>query len=302
MTTSCTAKSGSYPSLAHSILLISTKAYFTPSQTLSYLKSILEPSNGILPLSIASPPSNKSPSALQLALLPDFLTIYPCAELLAQHSKSPEPSSWPLLLGAQDCFWEPKPGPYTGEIVPSSLSSISCSIVELGHAERRHYFTEASETTARKAAAVCGCGMVPLVCIGEISAPASNGPMSMFVGNALREIEQQVRGVLEAIPKDAPIIWAYEPVWAIGAESPAGVEYVVPVVQGIRAMVDKVSGRTGETRIVYGGSAGPGLWQRGGLSDCVDGMFLGRFAHEISGLKEVLDEVVETMKAQRERS
>lgn len=297
-----TTESDPYPSLAQTILLISTKAYFTPSHTLSYLKSILDPSNGILPQIQSASPSNESPQSLQLAFLPDFLTIYPCAELLAHRSKSPEPSSWPLLLGAQQCFWEPELGPYTGEIVPSSLSSLGCSIVELGHAERRRYFSETDETTARKAAAVCACGMVPLICIGEVTAPVSNGPMSMSVGNALREIGQQVRAVLEAIPKDAPIIWAYEPVWAIGAESPAGVEYVGPVVQGIRAMVDKVPGRTGETRIVYGGSAGPGLWGRGCLSDCVDGMFLGRFAHEVSAVKEVVDEVVDTMKTRKGRS
>lgn len=144
--------------------------------------------------------------------------------------------------------------------------------------------------------------MIPLVCVGEVSAPVKNGPMSMSVGNALREVGPQVRSVLEAVPRDAPLILAYEPVWAIGAERPAGVEYVGPVVQGIREIVKNVSGRTGETRVVYGGSAGPGLWGKGGLGECVDGMFLGRFAHETSGVKEVVDEVVETIKIREGKS
>ena len=120
--------------------------------------------------------------------------------------------------------------------------------------------------------------------------------MSMFVGNALREIRPQVMSVLEAVPRAAPVIVAYEPVWAIGAEKPAAVEYVEPVVQGIKELLRSVSGRTGETRVVYGGSAGPGLWGKGRLGACVDGIFLGRFAHEISLVKEVVDEVVETLK------
>jgi triosephosphate isomerase (TIM) len=299
----CTLSNSSpYPSLAPNLLLISTKAYFTPPRTLSYLKSLLDPANGILSLATTSQPSETTTPRLQLALLPDFLTIYPCADLLTNHSKSPEPTSWPLLLGAQNCFWELNPGPYTGEIVPASLRSIGCSIVELGHAERRRYLSETNKSVAKKAAAVCSCGMMPLVCVGEVSAPAKNGPMSMSIGNALREIEPQVRSMLEAMPSDAPVILAYEPVWAIGAERPAGVEYVGPVVQGIREVVKNLSGRTGETRVVYGGSAGPGLWGKGGLGDCVDGMFLGRFAHEISGVKEVVDEVLETMKLRERKS
>lgn len=278
------------------MLLISTKAYFTPSHTLSYLKSLLDPSNGILPLPGPSRSPDLALPPLQLALLPDFLTIYPCTDLLAHHAKSADPSSWPLLLGAQNCFWEPNPGPYTGEIVPTFLHSLGCSIVELGHAERRCYLSETDESTAKKAAAVCSCGMVPLVCVGEVLAPPKDGPMSMAVGNALSEIGQQVMSLLGAVPRDAPVILAYEPVWAIGAERPAGVEYVAPVVQGIKEVVRKVPGRTGQTRVVYGGSAGPGLWGKGGLGECVDGMFLGRFAHEISGVKEVVDEVMQTIK------
>lgn len=187
-------------------------------------------------------------------------------------------------------------------MVPSSLRALGCSIVELGHAERRRRFHETDEITAKKAAAVCACGMIPLVCVGEVSPPSRHGPMSMAVGNALREIRPQITSVLEAVPRDAPVIVAYEPVWAIGAETPAGVEYVGPVVQAIRDVVRNVAGRTGETRVVYGGSAGPGLWNEGGLKEWVDGMFLGRFAHEIQGVKAVVDEVVESMDLADEKS
>jgi triosephosphate isomerase (TIM) len=294
--TSTAGDIGTYPSLAPKILLISTKAYFLPHATTSYLEALLDPSSGILPLHAPSPSSsNPATPPFQIALLPDFLTIDRCGQLLAQHARSAEQTSWPLLLGAQDCFWESLPGPYTGEIAPSSLHFLGCSIVELGHAERRRYLAETNETTAKKAAAVCACGMIPLVCVGEVSAPPKDGPMSMAVGNALREIAPQVTSVLEAVPRDAPVILAYEPVWAIGAEKPAGVEYVGPVVRGIRDVVKNVSGRTGGIRVVYGGSAGPGLWKDGGLGEWVDGMFLGRFAHEISGVKGVVDEVLGSM-------
>jgi triosephosphate isomerase len=67
------------------------------------------------------------------------------------------------------------------------------------------------------------------------------------------------------------------------------------VVEGIRAVIGE---REGEVRVLYGGSAGPGLWGAGGLGKAVDGMFLGRFAHEIDGFKKVVQEVEETLSEQ----
>ena len=145
--------------------------------------------------------------------------------------------------------------------------------------------------------------MVPLVCIGEIGAPDLQGPMSAAVGNAMKQLNSQIMSVLSAVAPEAPVIFAYEPVWAIGAAQPAGVDYVGPVVQAIRQIVsdfEEKSERTGQTKVVYGGSAGPGLWSgetNGGnpLGIWVDGMFLGRFAHKIDGVKAVIDEVVASM-------
>lgn len=284
-----------YLDLPQTLILTSTKAYFSPARTLAYLESLLSPTNGILPL----------PSSTLFALIPDHLTIYPCSELLSRHTSTPHPapSAWPLYLGAQDCYWESSYGAYTGCIVPPALKELGVTIVELGHAERRKFLGETDETTAKKAAAATSLGLIPLVCIGETEKPNLNAPMSMAVGTAMRQLKPQITSLLEAVPKEAPVIFAYEPVWAIGASEPAGVDYVGPVVGAIRSEIAQAEkdGRTGTTRVVYGGSAGPGLWSGrtnggNGLGKYVDGMFLGRFAHEIKGVKDVVDEVVESLK------
>lgn len=280
-----TTSSESYPALPPTLLIISLKMYFSPSRTLSYLQSILDPSNGI----VSSGPSDKK---LLLALIPDFLTISSCASLLSAKYPNPtSPSKAPLLIGAQDCFWESS-GAFTGEISPLHLAELGCSIVELGHAERRRIFHEDDAAVARKAAAVSAQGMIPLVCVGELSEPGAIA--SAAVGKAMNEIEPQVVSVLQAISDTAPVILAYEPVWAIGKPQPASVGHVGAVVEGIRRLV-RNSGRKGDSRVLYGGSAGPGLWDHGGLGKQVDGMFLGRFAHEIGGLAEVVDEVRQTL-------
>ncbi|KAJ5787493.1 Aldolase-type TIM barrel [Penicillium paradoxum] len=276
----------SYPVLPEKLLLISLKMYFTPDRTLTYLRDLLNPSNEIVH------PENRD--KLLLALIPDFLTIWPCAQILKEYeaqltSTGISTSPSPFLLGAQDCFWEPQ-GAYTGEVSPTSIHALGCSIVELGHAERRAIFGESDEQTARKAAATCAQHMVPLVCVGEVTAPGAVA--SEAVGQAVSECAVLVRAVLAAIPADAPVIFAYEPVWAIGQPRPAGVDHVAAVVQGIRAVI---GARPGTARVLYGGSAGPGLWGAGGLGRAVDGMFLGRFAHEIDGVRKVVREVEETL-------
>lgn len=283
-----------YPRLPSKLVLMSTKSYFSPDRTISYLKSLLDPAGKIIPLA--------HPDVL-FGFIPDFLSIYPCAQILSEHVGSPS-TPWPLHLGAQDCFWSAEYGAFTGEVVPPALRSLGVTIVELGHAERRRLLAETDETTAKKAAAASSLGMVPLVCVGELDAPDLRGPVSAAVGRAMDQLGPQVRSLLQAVPLDAPVVFAYEPVWAIGAARPAGVDYVGPVVQAIRQLVrtfETQSGRTGQTRVVYGGSAGPGLWSgtsNGGnpLGDWVDGMFLGRFAHEIEGVRAVVREVTDSMK------
>jgi triosephosphate isomerase (TIM) len=286
-----------YPTLPQTLILTSTKSFFSPSRTISYIESLLSPENGILPL---------RPDVL-FGLIPDHLTIHACSEILSKHTSTSNSGVdlWPLYLGAQDCFWEPTYGAYTGFIVPTALKELGVTIVELGHAERRRFLGETDKIVAKKGSAVTSLGMVPLVCIGELERPnLESGPLSMAVGTAMRQLQPQITSLLDAVPSEAPVIFAYEPVWAIGAAEPASVQYVGPVVQAIRAQIQSTEIQKGRqpgiTRVVYGGSAGPGLWSgraKGGegLAQYVDGMFLGRFAHEIKGVKDVVDEIVESL-------
>lgn len=278
-----------FPLLPKTLLIISLKLYFSPAHTLSYLRSLLDPSNQIIR------PSSRS--HLLLALIPDFLSIYPCAEIIHAHESAlphaPASSQLPpsFLLGAQDCFWETD-GAYTGEVSPSGLRAVGASIVELGHAERRSLFGESDEMVAKKAKAATSQGLIPLVCIGEVTPPSSLPDPENAIKSAVAECSAQIFPVLAAIPPSAPVIFAYEPVWAIGKPAPAGVDHVAAVVGGIRNVIGD---RLGDVRVLYGGSAGPGLWDQGGLGKAVDGMFLGRFAHEIEGVRKVVREVEGTL-------
>ena len=272
---------------------VSTKMYFSYAQTLSYVSSVLEQ------LSLASGSDGTAGNARDLLsqvdvfIIPDHVSLAATTALL---------KDTPILPGAQDTHHEDR-GPFTGEVSPAVLAEVGCRIVELGHAERRRLFGETDADAARKAAAATRNGMVPLVCIGERTRPsdsATGGNVAAAVAAAIEECKPQVEAVLAALPDAANVILAYEPVWAIGAASPAEPAHVVGVARGIRALEcvcrreGDGSGRGGSVRIVYGGSAGPGLFAKlvaGG--EGVDGLFLGRFAHDPAQFIKTIREVAE---------
>lgn len=244
------------------LLGTSLKMYFDLPSTLRYMDSISQ-----------LPPS----SSLDFFVIPDFVSLVPSKQKLEESNSF----TW---LGAQDCYIQDK-GAFTGEVSPLTLSQAGVKIVEIGHAERRRLFGETDEDVGKKAEAIVRNGMIPLVCIGE---KEKSSIASQAVGIAVSECKPQIEAALSLIPDDAEVVLAYEPVWAIGAAEPAGADHVVAVTQNLRALV---SGRKGRTRILYGGSAGPGTFEK--LKDGVDGLFLGRFAHDVENLKKVIQEVSE---------
>lgn len=205
--------------------------------------------------------------------------IMPDAITLTSVVSQVQSSGVQVLVGAQDAFWEDA-GSYTGEVSPSVLAEVGCRMVEVGHAERRRLFGETDADTANKAAAAARNGLTPLVCVGE----DTKGPVSMAAGQCARQVE----AVMAAVPPAAEVILAYEPVWAIGAAEPAAAEHVVGVVSALREL-PCVRHRQGSVRIIYGGSAGPGLFEQ--LKDAADGLFLGRFAHDPEAFIKTIHEV-----------
>ncbi|MCJ1479370.1 hypothetical protein MMC13_008055 [Lambiella insularis] len=258
-------KSMASPKLPLNLVGISTKMYFDLAKTTEYVKSLA-----------ASYPS--ATAACTLFIIPSFPSLFDAAHLL---NGTPH-----ILLGAQDCHWEDT-GAFTGSVSSVMLKQVGCSIVELGHAERRRApINETDEMLAMKAHAVVRNGMVPLICIGEVGKSRS-GITSEGVGLALRQVLPQVGVILDTIAEDASVIFAYEPVWAIGAQEPASSDHVLAVVGELRRVIESRK-RKGDVRILYGGSAGPGTWE--GLKDGLDGLFLGRFGHDIRNVIKVVED------------
>jgi triosephosphate isomerase len=77
-------------------------------------------------------------------------------------------------------------------------------------------------------------------------------------------------------------------VWAIGQKESADAEYVVAVTTGLRRICTE---NKREVRFLYGGSAAPGTF--GPMKEAVDGLFLGRFAHDVGSFEKIIREIGE---------
>lgn len=252
------------------LLGVSLKMYFSPSAAASYTSSLARL-------------CRSAAKDIDIFILPDFISLPGCAAALSSSASSDADG---IRLGAQTCSPHLS-GAYTGDVSPSHLREVGVSIVCLGHAERRappHGETDAYVVAAARA--VAEQDLTPLVCVGETEKPG--GVASAAVGRAVEECRVLVRKVCEALPDDKEVVFAYEPVWAIGADTPAGADHVVAVVTELRRLTQ---GRKGPVRILYGGSAGPGTFEA--IKGAVDGLFLGRFAHDIKNLEQVIREMSE---------
>lgn len=210
---------------------------------------------------------------IQCFVIPPFTALREVKALL---------SDIPVKIGAQNMHWADA-GAWTGEVSPLMLADCGADMVELGHSERRRHFGENDETVGMKVEAAVRHGLVPLVCVGETLAQRETGS-----GPAV--LEQQVRGALGRLSESqraAEILFAYEPVWAIGEDGiPATADYAAARHREIIDVASDVLGRP--VPCLYGGSVSAGNCAELIQSAHIDGLFIGRAAWDVDGYLDIL--------------
>lgn len=241
------------------VVAVSHKAYFGARQTVDWCTAAAE--------IVRSRPAVRD-GAVQVIVLPAAPMLPAALQAFAGTG---------VQVGAQDLHWEP--GAWTGAIAGPLLAELGCTVAEVGHAERRT-LGDTDDIVARKTAAAVAADLTPLVCVGE--------PDPVGVDAAAAECLRQLAAALSATrSRSSDLLVAYEPGWAIGVEAPAPPEHVDGVCRRIAEALPSLWTRS-PARVLYGGSAGPGLLDR--LGPAVAGLFLGRFAHDVARLATVLDE------------
>mgnify|MGYP003349744406 FL=1 len=155
-----------------------------------------------------------------------------------------------LTYGAQDISPEVS-GAFTGDISGSMLNKLGCAYVVVGHSERRAIHSESDETVNKKIKAVLQNEMVPIFCIGEELAIREAGT---HVEHVLNQVRNGLKGFHK--PDLKKIVFAYEPVWAIGTGKTATPADAEEVCSAIREELRKIGSDeiAAGARILYGGS------------------------------------------------
>ena len=217
-------------------------------------------------------------TGVQRFVIPPFTALREVKAMLADTS---------VKVGAQNMHWA-EDGPWTGEISAPMLRDCGADLVELGHSERRAHFGETDQTVGLKVAAALRHGLIPLICIGETADQRA-------AGRARDVLAGQVRAALAGVTTQAPLLLAYEPVWAIGASGvPATADYADARQAEIIAVAGDVLGR--RVPCLYGGSVNPGNCAELIACPHIDGLFIGRSAWDAAGYLNILAHCADIVK------
>ena len=245
------------------IIGVSLKMYFGYQRSVDYCRNVA---------AIASAHPAVQSGDIELFVLPTLPVLPHAARILGSAG---------TYTGAQDIFWEDE-GAFTGEVGGKTVAELGGRYAEVGHAERRRIFGEDDQIIGLKTAAAYRNGLTPVLCVGELQ----QGSVEEAVARCSGEIDAVLNRAQSLGPTGRTIV-AYEPQWAIGAPEPATPDYISAVITGLDAHLRALPGQE-DSRVIYGGSAGPGLITK--LEPAVAGLFLGRFAHDPQALKTILDE------------
>jgi len=174
----------------------------------------------------------------------------------------------------QNCSSE-RSGAFTGEVSAAMLASCGCRYVIIGHSERRKYFGESETTLAAKVERAREAGLVPIFCVGETLAEREAG--------LTEEVLRRQAEALERDPRDAALVAAYEPVWAIGTGRNATPEQAEETIGYLRGLL----GRGDGLRVLYGGSVTPENARNLAVRRGIDGFLVGGASLDPSGFSEI---------------
>ena len=176
-----------------------------------------------------------------------------------------------IYLGAQNCFYKDS-GAYTGEVSIPMLKDLNVEYIIIGHSERRQYFGETDESVNLKTKAAIAHKVIPIVCCGESLEQREAGITDAHIAS-------QIKAALVGIGADdiAKLVFAYEPIWAIGTGKTCDSVEANRVIKMIRAVIADLSTKQAadQARILYGGSVKAStIEEQMSMSD-IDGALVG---------------------------
>lgn len=176
-----------------------------------------------------------------------------------------------LEVGIQDVHQE-RGGAHTGAVSAGMAADAGALWGLAGHSERRREFGDTDEVVARKVRRLLEAGLRPVLCVGETLEDRDGGRL-------VDVLEGQVSAVMEELDPEGrrELVFAYEPVWAIGTGRSArprdAAEAHALVRRAVEAWTD--ADFAASAVVIYGGSVKPHNASELLAADGVDGALVG---------------------------
>jgi triosephosphate isomerase len=198
----------------------------------------------------------------------------------------------PIIAGAQN-FYPEDSGAFTGEVSAQMLLDVGAQSVIVGHSERRELFGESDAFVARKVAKAILEGLLPVVCVGETKEERD-------AGNMWDQCSGQVRRVMEEPGGDVgaeSIVFANEPIWAIGTGDTATPADCQDAIGKIRRLLKEIGGDdfADTVRILYGGSVKPDNVAEIMAQEDVDGALVGGASLRVESFMQLVEAAQQTV-------
>lgn len=150
-----------------------------------------------------------------------------------------------INLGVQNIHYKEK-GAFTGEI-SAPMAREYARFVIVGHSERRVIFGENNEAINQKIKISLKNKLIPILCFGETKKDEG-------IDHILAQISLAIQGV--SIDEVDRILFAYEPVWAIGTGNVATSEHARAIIESCRERLAVIYNReiAQKAKFLYGGS------------------------------------------------
>ncbi|AMB93548.1 triose-phosphate isomerase [Aerococcus sanguinicola] len=192
-----------------------------------------------------------------------------------------------LKVGAQNCYSEDS-GAFTGETSPAALSDLGVDYVVLGHSERREIFKETDEEINAKVKAALDNKLTPILCVGETLEQREANEYVAF-------ITEQLKAALKGLDANdiSQVVFAYEPIWAIGTGKTASAQDAEEVCAEIRQVIAELTSEdvAKEASILYGGSVKAANAKEILSQDNINGVLVGGASLEVDSFTGIIDAV-----------
>ena len=191
-----------------------------------------------------------------------------------------------IFLSSQDVSMF-NDGAYTGEVSAHQLAKLNISYCIVGHSERRQHFNETNEFVNVKVNNLINKEITPIICFGESNDQRTDGNYMDFLIN---QIENSTKGLRK--DKVDEIIFAYEPIWAIGTGQNASLQDIVEVISKVKEFISKKSFFNEEKiKFIYGGSVSPDNSYEILNSKIIDGALVGGASLDVDKFIKIIESV-----------